>query len=64
MPDLNLDTLFARLVDETISPTEFQELERQLENNPDAQRRYLHYLDLHAELESVGEAPVMQRIEV
>ena len=55
MPDGNLDSLLARLVDETITPTEFQELEQQLGNNLDAQRRYLHYLDLHADLQEVDE---------
>ncbi|MFT5496184.1 MAG: ferric-dicitrate binding protein FerR (iron transport regulator) [Kiritimatiellia bacterium] len=67
MPDSKLNTLLARLVDETITPTEFQELERQLENNPDAQRRYLHYLDLHADLQDLdavrpGAGPARRRL--
>lgn len=46
----DLDALLARLVDETIAPEELAELEGQLDGDPDAQRRYLHYLDLHADL--------------
>lgn len=55
MPDPKLDTLLARLVDETITETEFQELEQLLDNSADAQRRYLHYMDLHADLQNVDE---------
>jgi len=47
---LSLDALLAGLVDETITPAELDELERRLDGDPEAQRRYLHYLDLHAEL--------------
>jgi ferric-dicitrate binding protein FerR (iron transport regulator) len=46
----NLDSLLAHLVDETISPEEMVDLERRLDGDPEAQRRYLHYLDLHADL--------------
>lgn len=45
-----LDSLLARLVDESITSEELARLEQGLDENPEAQRRYLHYLDLHAEL--------------
>jgi len=62
MPETNLDTLLARLVDETITEAEFEKLERMLANDPDAQRRYVHYIDLHADLQEVGEVvPVKTR---
>lgn len=54
MSELSLDALLARLVDETIRREEFVELERHLAQNPQAQRRYLHYLDMHAELQVRG----------
>ena len=46
----DLDPLLARLVDETITAEELADLEHRLDGDPDAQRRYLHYLDLHADL--------------
>ena len=49
----DLDPLLARLVDETITPDEMLKLERRLDGNPEEQRRYLHYLDLHADLVQV-----------
>ncbi|NNE90574.1 MAG: hypothetical protein HKN23_02915, partial [Verrucomicrobiales bacterium] len=69
MPDFQeLDAMLARLVDETISPDELADLERRLDGDPDAQRRYLHYLDLHSDLaEGKGatrtekSAPMIQR---
>ena len=45
-----LDSLLSQLVDETMTPKEMAELERRLDGNPEAQRRYLHYLNLHADL--------------
>ena len=53
MPEPKLDTLLARLVEGTITDAEFQALEQLLDNNAEAQRRYLHYLDLHADLQAV-----------
>jgi ferric-dicitrate binding protein FerR (iron transport regulator) len=50
----DLNPLLARVVDETIKPEGLAELERRLDGDPDAQRRYLHYLDLHADLEQVN----------
>ncbi|MEM1297313.1 MAG: FecR family protein [Verrucomicrobiota bacterium] len=54
MPDSRLDTLLARLVEETISSEELMELETLLDGNREAQQRYLCYLDLHSHL---GEIP-------
>ena len=50
----DLDSLLAQLVDETITPAELTRLEQCLDGDPEAQRRYLHYLDLHAELTHSG----------
>ena len=55
MPDSDseyheLDPLLARLVDGTITLADMEKLELQLDGDPAAQRRYLHYLDLHADL--------------
>ena len=62
----NLDSLLAHLVDETISPEEMAELERRLDGDPEAQRRYLHYLDLHADLVRVDggeqDGPFIRRL--
>ena len=49
-----LDALLARLVDETITPGELGELESLMDGRPEAQRRYLHYLGLHADLDEAG----------
>ena len=46
----DLDSLLAELVDETISSEGLVDLEERLDGNPDAQRRYLHYVGLHTEL--------------
>ena len=54
MRDSRLDTLLARLVEETISPGELTELEAHLDGNREAQQRYLHYLGLHARLEETS----------
>ncbi|MEM7600771.1 MAG: FecR family protein [Verrucomicrobiota bacterium] len=59
MPDSRLDALLAKLVEETISPQEIAELEVLLKGNSQAQTRYLHYLDLHSELE--GASPLRAR---
>ena len=63
MPDqegggTRLDTLLARLVDETISAGELEELEVALEGDREAQRRYLHYLGLHSDLDASAAPPV------
>ena len=49
-----LDTLLARLVEETITADELAELGSLLDGSPAVQRRYVHYLDLHAELQQSG----------
>ncbi|MEM0897759.1 MAG: FecR domain-containing protein [Verrucomicrobiota bacterium] len=56
MPDTQetLDALLAKLVEETIEPAEVEQLESLLNGDPDAQRRYLHYLSLHRDLEQKG----------
>jgi len=60
--DSELDGLLARLVEETITPGELTELERQLDGDPAAQQRYLHYLGLHSDLEQIdSERPVESR---
>jgi hypothetical protein len=51
-PDDPLHALLARLVEETLLPEEQEELERRLASDPEARRRYVHYLDLHAELQA------------
>lgn len=62
MPEeLTLNTLLAKLVDETIEADELLQLENLLDGIPDAQSQYLRYLDLHAELiQSSGEVPVSE----
>ena len=52
--DKRLDALLAKLVETTISSEEFEELESLLDGNDDAQRRYLHYLGLHADMQEPG----------
>lgn len=49
-----IDHLIARLVDGQANADEIAELERLLDGSPDAQRRYIHYLDLHQELVARG----------
>ncbi|PHS04870.1 MAG: hypothetical protein COA78_15960 [Blastopirellula sp.] len=46
----DLDQLLGRLVDGEATAAEIAALEILLDGNPDAQRRYVHYLDLHGEL--------------
>jgi hypothetical protein len=46
-----LNVLLSRLVDESITAEEFSELEEILEEYPDAQQRYLHYLGMHVDLQ-------------
>ncbi|MCR9116048.1 MAG: hypothetical protein NXI22_03760 [bacterium] len=46
----DLDQLLARLVDGDATAADIAALEGLLDGNPDAQRRYVHYLDLHQEL--------------
>ena len=45
-----LDQLLARLVDGNATIDDIAALEKLLDGNADAQRRYVHYLDLHQEL--------------
>lgn len=49
-----LDALLSRVVDGTVSSEEFVELETALRSSADARRRYLHAMDLHAELQARG----------
>ena len=46
-----LNSLLSLLVEETISAEELVELEEILEEYPEAQQRYLHYLGLHVDLQ-------------
>ena len=46
-----LNALLSRLVEESISAEELSELEEILEECPDAQQHYLHYLGLHVDLQ-------------
>ena len=46
----NLNRLLARLVDGEATGDDIAALEKLLDGNADAQRRYVHYVDLHAEL--------------
>jgi len=46
----DLDQLLARLVDGDATTADIAALELLLDGNPEAQRRYVHYLDLHQEL--------------
>lgn len=57
-----LEELLARLVDEVITPEEFEKLESLLDGDEEAQRRYLHYLGLHAEMEESGVDSVRQHL--
>ena len=49
--DSRLYGLLAKQVDETITQRELTDLEGLLDGNPEAQRRYLHYLGLHADMQ-------------
>ena len=49
-----LEALLARLVEETITSDELEELEALLDGNAEAQRRYLHYLGLHSDMQEPG----------
>ncbi len=60
MPDADhgqLDQLLTRLVEKTITVEEFAALEVQLDGDAHAQKRYLHYLGLHADLLETGVTP-------
>ncbi|MCS5540254.1 MAG: FecR family protein [Roseibacillus sp.] len=60
MPDADhgqLDQLLTRLVDKTITVEEFAALEVQLDGDAHAQKRYLHYLGLHADLLETAVTP-------
>ena len=45
-----LDDILAKLVNDIATPDDIASLERLLHENPAAQSRYIHYLDLHSEL--------------
>ena len=47
----DLDNLLAKLVDDSITDEELAALEKILDGDVSAQRRYFHYLDLHMELQ-------------
>lgn len=49
-----IDKLLARLVDGDATPDDIAAIESLLEGNTEAQRRYVHYLDLHQELLAKG----------
>jgi hypothetical protein len=51
-PNDRLDDLLARLVEESLLPEEQVELETRLASDAEARRRYVHYLDLHSELQA------------
>lgn len=55
--DSQLDRLLARLVDETITQRELTDLEDMLDGDPEAQRRYLRYLGLHADMQQALDIP-------
>jgi len=47
----DLDNLLAKLVDDSITDEELGSLEKILDGDVSAQRRYFHYLDLHMDLQ-------------
>jgi hypothetical protein len=47
----DLDNLLAKLVDDSIADEELANLEKILDGDVSAQRRYFHYLDLHMDLQ-------------
>ena len=49
-----IDKFISRLVDGDATPDDIAALELLLDGNPEAQRRYVHYLDLHQELLAKG----------
>ncbi len=55
--DFQLDGLLARLTEETITQRELTDLEDMLDGNPEAQRRYLRYLGLHADMQQALDIP-------
>ena len=65
-----LNSLLSLLVEESISSEELVELEEILEEYPDAQQRYLHYLGLHVDLQQsksldvVAAGPAVTRSKV
>ena len=54
----DLDQLLARLVDGDAMADDLAALGKLLDGNPEAQRRYVHYLDLHQELLARAESSV------
>ncbi|HIG84090.1 MAG TPA: hypothetical protein EYG40_03075 [Verrucomicrobia bacterium] len=51
LKNTDLDNLLAKLVDDSITDEELTGLERILDGDASAQRRYFHYLDLHMDLQ-------------
>jgi len=59
-----LDNLLAKLVDDSITDEELTSLEKILDGNRSAQRRYFHYLDLHMDLqERVAHAKIHSKVK-
>ena len=52
--DLNLHSLFSKLLDGAISDQEHSELQNRLRNNPAAQQLYFDYLDLDTDLRQMS----------
>ncbi|MEK0445230.1 MAG: hypothetical protein RLZZ399_551 [Verrucomicrobiota bacterium] len=50
----SMDALLSRVVDGAASEEELRALEALLRTNPEARRRYVHAMDLHAELQARG----------
>ncbi len=51
LKNTDLDNLLAKLVDDSITDEELAGLEKILDGDVSAQRRYFHYLDLHMDLQ-------------
>ena len=51
LKNADLDNLLAKLVDDSITAEELAGLEKMLNGDVSAQRRYFHYLDLHMDLQ-------------
>lgn len=56
--DQELDRLLAAFVDQRATPEQVAQLESFLDGDPKALRRYVHYLDLHAELKERHLSPI------
>ena len=51
LKNADLDNLLAKLVDDSITAEELAGLEKMLNGDVSAQRRYFHFLDLHMDLQ-------------